>query len=397
VWYRRLPVLAVVGGAVLALGLGVWLLAGIIFKVQTKDGILVIEVNEPNPTVSVDGDLVAVTWDNAGKKAEIRVRPGTHQVEVKKEGFTVHGAKVTLAEGGREVLTARLEKIPPLRPAPLDCTGASGVSAEAVRRAQAAWAKYLGRQVEEEDEIAPGVKMVFVLVPPGHFRMGSPVWEKDRFDNETQHEVELTQPFYLGKFEVTQAQYKAVTGQNPSHFKGVTLPVEQVSWEEASAFAKELSGNRGLKHLYRLPTEAEWEYACRGGRPSSQPFGIGDGRSLSSTQANFNGDLPYGGAAQGPHLAKTTPVGQYAANALGLYDMHGNIWEWCADWFGDYPSGKVTDPSGPSGGTARVARGGGWYFHAGVCRAAHRGSRAPGGRSDRLGFRLARVPSGLGK
>ncbi len=324
-WYRRPPVLAGVGSAVLALGLGIWLLAGVLFKVQTKDGILVIAVNEPNATVSVDGAIVAITWDNAGKKAEVRVRPGTHQVEVTKEGFTVHGEKVTLVEGGREVLMARLDKIALLRPAPLDCTGEAGVSAAAVRQAQAAWAQYLGRQVEEEDEIAPGVRMAFMLVPPGRFRMGSPEGEKDRSADETPHEVELTQPFYLGKYEVTQAQYQAVTGKNSSNFKGPELPVEMVSWEEADAFARELSGKRGWKHLYHLPTEAEWEYACRGGRPFSQPFGIGDGRSLSSTQANFDGNIPYGGAAKGPFLESTTPVGKYAANALGLYDMHGNV------------------------------------------------------------------------
>lgn len=207
---------------------------------------------------------------------------------------------------------------------PLDCTGEAGVSAAAVRQAQAAWAQYFGRQVEEEDEIAPGVKMAFVLVPPGRFRMGSPKEEKDyirktygkpserdiveQADQEVPHEVELTQPFYLGKYPVTQAQYQAVTGKNPSAFKGAELPVECVSWEQADAFAKELSGKRELKQRYRLPTEAEWEYACRGGRPFSHPFGIGDGRSLSSLQANFWGDYPYGRAPKGPLLKKTTPV-----------------------------------------------------------------------------------------
>ncbi len=415
-WYRRPLVLASVGGAVLALGLGIWLLAGVIFKVQTKDGILVIGVNEPNPTVYMDGELVATTWDNAGKQAEIRARPGTHQVEVKKDGFTVYSDEVTLKAGGRQILTARLDKIPshrpaplapptapkiPLpgrdkmpsrRPAPLDCTGPLGVSAAAVKQAQAAWAQYLVRQVEEEDEIAPGVKMTFVLVPPGRFWMGSPYNEQGRDDDEVKHEVELTQPFYLGKFEVTQAQYEAITGKNPSHFKGAKLPVEQVSWEEADAFARELTRKRGLSHLYRLPTEAEWEYACRGGRPSSQPFGVGDGRLLSSTQANIDGEYPYGVPEKGPYLRRTTPVGTYVANALGLYDMHGNVWEWCADWYGDYPSEKVTDPTGPAEGSTRVFRGGSWNNYARNCRAAYRNRYAPGIRSNFLGFRLARVP-----
>lgn len=298
-------------------------------------------------------------------------------------------------ERGRgEGAPAEADKKPAPKPEALDCTGEAGVSVAAVRQAQEAWAQYLGRQVEEEDEIAPGVKMAFVLVPPGKFRMGSPEGEADRSGDEVLHEVTITQPFYLAKYEVTQEQYEAVTGKNPSQFKGGELPVEQVSWEEADAFAKELSHKRGLKHLYRLPTEAEWEYACRGGRPSSQPFGIGDGQSLSSTQANFDGNLPYGGAKKGPYLEKTTPVGQYTANALGLHDMHGNVWEWCADWYGHYPVRKVSDPSGPSEGSVRVLRGGGWGYRARFCRAADRSRNTPVHRSFSLGFRLARVPSG---
>ena len=174
-----------------------------------------------------------------------------------------------------------------IRPALLDCTNETGVSAAAMKNAQKVWATYLGRQVEEEDEIAPGVTMAFVLVPPGRFLMGSPEGETDRSKDETLHEVTITQPFYLGKHVVTQAQYQAVTGQNPSHFKGTALPVESVSWEEADAFTRELKKKRSLKHLYRLPTEAQWEYACRGGRPSSQPFDIGDGLSAHASHRRW--------------------------------------------------------------------------------------------------------------
>ncbi len=282
----------------------------------------------------------------------------------------------------------------PVRPPLLDCTGETGVSAAAVRQAQQAWARYLGRQVEEEDEIAPGVKMVFVLVPPGKFRMGSPKEETNRSDDETQHEVELTKPFYLGKYEVTQEQYERVTGKSPSNFKGADLPVETVSWEEADAYALELTRKTRDKLLYRLPSEAEWEYSCRGGCSFSNPFGIGDGRSLSSTLANFNGKYPYGGAGEGPNLEKTARVGSYKPNPLGLYDTHGNVWEWCADWYGEYPSGKATDPTDPQGGSDRVRRGGCWYGYAWSCRAANRRRGEPGFRYNDLGFRLARVPSG---
>jgi formylglycine-generating enzyme required for sulfatase activity len=284
------------------------------------------------------------------------------------------------------------------RPAPLDCTGAAGVSAAEVRKAQAAWATYLGRQVEETVEVADGVKMTFVLVPPGTFRMGSPADETERQDNETLHGVTLTEPFDLARTEVTQAQYLALTGHNPSKIKGEdNLPVETVSWEEAHDYAVRLTKKRADQHVYRLPTEAEWEYSCRGGRPSSKPWGIGDGTSLSSREANFDGNspLPPGGANKGPFLESTCRVGSYAANALGLYDMHGNVWEWCADWAGPYPEGDATNPTGPAWGSARVMRGGGWGNPAELLRAGDRRSFGPGDRHFTLGFRLARsIPSG---
>ncbi len=281
------------------------------------------------------------------------------------------------------------------RPSPLDCTGPDGVSAADVRKAQEAWARYLGRQVEETIQIADGVEMTFVLVPPGRFRMGSPDGEKDRSNDETLHTVVLTEPFDLGKTEVTQAQFEALTGKNPSEFKGSDLPVEHVSWEEARDFGVKLTDKRSDKRVYRLPTEAEWEYSCRGGRPSSQPFGIGDGRSLSSREANFNGNEPYGDADKGPWLLETSPVGSYQANALGLFDMHGNVWEWCADRYGPYPDGELTNPTGPTEGSRRVNRGGGSALSGWYCRAALRYCLVPVSRSGNLGFRLARsVPSG---
>jgi formylglycine-generating enzyme required for sulfatase activity len=279
------------------------------------------------------------------------------------------------------------------RPALLDCTGKDGVSAKKMRQAQKAWARYLRRKVEEKVEIGTGVTMTFVLVPPGKFNMGSPEDEKGRDEDETLHTVTLTEPFYLGKYEVTQAQYQALTGKNPSHFKGANLPVETLSWEEARSYAEKLTKKRGDKQVYRLPTEAEWEYSCRGGRPSSQPFGIGDGLSLSSREANFDGNHPYGAAVKGPYLKKTSAVGSYTANALGLYDLHGNLWEWCADWYGSYPKGHVTNPSGPSEGSDRVIRGGGWFRHGTDCTASARYRIEPGKAHYSLGFRLLAVPS----
>jgi formylglycine-generating enzyme required for sulfatase activity len=281
---------------------------------------------------------------------------------------------------------------PPVVPVPLDCTGAKGVSAEDVKKAQEVWAKYLGRRVEEEDEIAPGVKMKFVLVPPGKFLMGSPENEKGHDSDEVQHEVRISRPFYLGKTVVTQAEYQALMGTNPSHFsangkgaaavKGLNtarFPVENLSWKEADDFARKLTlKNAGV--TYRLPYEAEWEYACRGGCPSSSPFGLGEGTSLSTNQANFKGK-------------KTCAVGSYPANVLGLYDMHGNVWQWCLDCYGDYPTAKVIDPMGPPEGEGknRVCRGGAYDGTALDCRAAMRYGGDSDGRMVNLGFRLARI------
>jgi formylglycine-generating enzyme required for sulfatase activity len=274
----------------------------------------------------------------------------------------------------------------------LDCTGAGGVGAAEVRRSQEAWAQYLGREVEETVEIARGVTMTFVLVPPGRFLMGSPPGEVGREPyaeaDETLHAVALTEPFDLAKTAVTQSQYRALAGTNPSYFPGDHLPVETVSWEEADAYAGTLRMARGDLQLYRLPTEAEWEYSCRGGRPS--PFGVGDGRTLSSHQANFDGTLPYGGARKGTYLQATCPVACYPANALGLCDMHGNVYEWCADWYGPYPRGQVSNPAGAADGPDRVFRGGSWYSSGRICRAANRFRLAPGYRNYDLGFRLAR-------
>ena len=240
--------------------------------------------------------------------------------------------------------------------------------------------------------------MKFAIIPAGKFVMGSPGSEAKRSADEgPQHEVEITRPFYLGSHQVTQEQYKKVMG-NPSRFTrnngggGANHPVEQVSWEEAVAFCRKLSAQSQEKasgRAYRLPTEAEWEYACRGGATSSSPFFLGD--SLSSTQANFNGNYPYGGAAKGPYLERTTPVGSYKPNAFGLFDMHGNAWDWCSDWYDEnyYNQSPRQDPQGPQIGTRRVLRGGSWINVGHDCRSGYRDWHGPGYRYHGVGFRVA--------
>lgn len=228
----------------------------------------------------------------------------------------------------------------------------------------------------------PGMK--FAYIPPGEFMMGSPKDEPGRDDDETLHKVILTEGFWLQTTETTQGQWKAVMGNNPSRFGNCdNCPVEQVSWEDVQEFLKKLNA-RGDGE-YRLPTEAQWEYAARAG--TTTPFYFGD--CLSTDQANYNGNYPLTGCPKGRYREKTVPAGSLnAPNAWNLQDMHGNVWEWCMDWHGDYPSGSVTDPTGPATGANRVNRGGSWDLSARYCRAASRFRYTPSFRFGYLGFRV---------
>ena len=234
--------------------------------------------------------------------------------------------------------------------------------------------------VEAESFSIPDVNLDMLWCKPGTFMMGSPEDEKDRKDNETQHKVTLTKGFYLGKHEVTQAQWEKVMGLNPSHFKGATLPVENVSWHDVMKFCEKLTqmekaaGRLPEGWVYSLPTQAQWEFACRAGTTTAYSFGD----TVTKEQANFH-----------QNVGKTTSVGTYPANAWGFHDMHGNVWEWCSDWYGAYPSVSVSDPVGPSDGSSRVNRGGGWYGLGRSMRSAARGGGTPGYRLSSLGFRLS--------
>jgi formylglycine-generating enzyme required for sulfatase activity len=299
------------------------------------------------------------------------------------------------------------------------------------------------------------IGMKLVRIPAGKFMMGSTKAEQDEAITDYEkifgeadetvvgwyraegprHDVEITKAFWLGVHEVTQRQFKDVMGYNPSHFSSDgegkpgeeykhakpaggrskvsgeetdDFPVENVSWDDAVEFCWKLTAReKGSGRKYRLPTEAEWEYACREGASSSKPFHFGN--SLSSKQANFNGNYPYGGASKDVYLKRTCKVGSYRANTFGLHDMHGNVWEWCSDWYDASYYGKSPrrDPTGPSRGDRRVVRGGGWHGDQACqwalryclgfglnCRSARRLNDRQALRDYDLGFRVVLVPAG---
>jgi len=250
---------------------------------------------------------------------------------------------------------------------------------------------YAGISAVAPDANAPFTNvfgMTFIRIPAGTFTMGSPEDETGRDSDETGHQVTLTKPFYLQTTEVTQGQWTAVMGSNPSHFDscGDDCPVETVSPNDCQAFISQLNSLLGTTK-YRLPTEAEWEYACRAG--TATPFNTGE--CISTDQANYNGkDYSYADCPLGTFQEAPVPVTSFLPNAWGLYGMHGNVWECCQDRYGDYPSLPATDPDGPSDGSSFVRRGGGWDSSAKNCRSANRGWCEPNAKRDYNGLRVAR-------
>ncbi|MEW6440404.1 MAG: formylglycine-generating enzyme family protein [bacterium] len=240
-------------------------------------------------------------------------------------------------------------------------------------------------------------------VPAGTFIMGSPEEEPGRKEDEAQHRVTIPNPFYMQVTEVTRGQWKKLMGNDPSHFAecGDECPVEQVTWNEAVEFCNRLSALEGFRPAYgigeqgtvwdrgadgyRLPTEAEWEFACRAGSTSAFCTGTIT-RIREAMDPNLDRVGWYFGNALG-----TRPVRQKECNSWGLYDMHGNVWEWCWDWYGQYDTRPATDPAGPPDGSRRVLRGGSWYGDAKNCRSADRIFYSPGGKNYSLGFRLCRT------
>lgn len=244
-----------------------------------------------------------------------------------------------------------------------------------------------------QEKFRNSLGMDFLKLPPGSFTMGSPQKELFRDEDETPHLVKLTRAFFIQETEVTQAQWKAVMGSNPSFFTecGDQCPVERVSWNDVARFLEAL--NKRGEGRYRLPTEAEWEYACRAG--SSSAFSWGDEPDCSKGMFNNN---PRRGVAKclkevlakGLKPSSPAPVRSYPPNQWGLYDMHGNVWEWCQDWYGPYPAGEAVDPKGPEHGAFKVRRGGSWFKYSTFGRSANRNYAHPASRYNTTGFRLVR-------
>ena len=231
---------------------------------------------------------------------------------------------------------------------------------------------------EAKEDLGQGVSLEMGLIPAGKFMMGSATSEKNLGIDETKHEVTITKPFYMGKYEVTQGQWQAIMGDNPSgKTKGAKLPVTNVSWEDCQEFIKKL--NQKTNGGYRLPTEAEWEYSCRAGTTTAYSFGD----KITPQDANY----------EDSKIGKPVAVGSYKPNAFGLYDMHGNVNEWCEDWDAPYPEGAVTDPRGPATGTIRVLRGGCFLYGESDARSSYRlNCFTPTTPYFYNGFRLVRTP-----
>ena len=223
--------------------------------------------------------------------------------------------------------------------------------------------------------VKDGISIEMVRVEAGTFTMGAtPEMENPLYEEKPAHQVTLTNDYYIGKYEVTQALWKAVMGNNPSNFKGDNLPVEQVSWDDCQEFLSKLNSITGK--TFRLPTEAEWEYAARGGN-KSRGYQYSGSNNLSDVAWNINNSG-----------SKTHAVGSKQANELGIYDMTGNVWEWCQDWYGKYSSSSKTNPTGANRGSKRVARGGSWIFNLLACRSSYRGYGSPDNRLNYVGLRL---------
>ncbi|HEY3969633.1 MAG TPA: SUMF1/EgtB/PvdO family nonheme iron enzyme [Planctomycetaceae bacterium] len=410
------------------------LLAGIVISLRTKDGTLTVTVNEPDAEVQVltEEDKVEITRPGEKGPISISVVPGKHRLRVQKDGFEIFTENFEVESKGKKSIAAKLVPVAN-QPAVAAKAGWHGWTADApspaiapfdtahAKQHQQAWADYLKLPVEWTNSIG----MKFVLIPPGEFTMGAtlpeieeaikyagdPHWAECFRSEAPQHEVILTQPFYLGVYEVRQKEYETVMGKNPSHFAGTgggkdavagldtqNHPVELVSWNDTAEFCAKLSNREGLKPVYnrsgdmvtqfegtgyRLPAEAVWEFACRAG--TTTKFWCGDDNANLPPVAWFSKNS--GG--------RTHPVGELESNPFGLYDIQGNVWEWVEDlwepiYFRQFVEKSAIDPRGPSAAASeRLHRGGDWLPGETYCRSSCRHAGPPSGRGFNLGFRVA--------
>ena len=388
---------------------------GVILKVKTANGMIEL-VNLPKDAeVLVDGAEVSVAWPGGGKPAVITVTAGRHKVMVKKDGIEISDNEVTVQADGKEKFSVRfVASTKPSHELPKDDGADSTPTARKDVRSDAGPAV---KTPSSRDSIANSIGMTLKLIPAGEFMMGSPDTDKEAgIEEKPQHRVRISKSFYLGVYEVTQAQYKAVMGYNPSSFppngdgkdkvagqSTDQYPVDFVSWFDAVTFCNKLSAKEGRRPFYeiddkyvrvpdwngpgyRLPTEAEWEHACRANASTPTRYPLGD----DAAQLDEYGWFQF-------NSSHAHPVGRKKPNGFGLHDMHGNVWEWCWDWYGEgyYKQSREDDPTGPAArvGLSRVARGGGWTVEPRFVRSASRFGREPDARGS-LGIRLALGQSG---
>ena len=376
---RKLPLAVLIGAAAAAV-----VLLGVVVSLVTGKGSVKIELSDPNAKVEmkIDGKPI----DIARLKGPLKLPVGEHALEIASGEFKPLARRFQVRRWSREIVKVSLERPePPHTVAPFN-------TAEA-REHQEAWARYLGVPVETANSIG----MKFVIIPPGEFMMGSPDSESDApSDEKPQHQVRITRPFSLAMHEVTVGQFRqfvsdtgykgadeesdgSYTWQAPGWEQTDDHPVACVNWNDASEFCKWLSRKEGLS--YRLPTEAEWEYACRAGTTSSYYFDDDSGSLGEHAWFGENADL------------KAQQAGQKKPNPFGLFDMYGNAWEWCGDWYGRdyYAVAPPDDPEGPASEVFRVRRGGSWESGASMVRSSFRAILRPDIRGNSCGFRLART------
>jgi len=352
-------------------------------------------------SIYLNGQLVGTT--RAGHWVPLANVPvGAVRLRVLKEGLPAWESEVQASAAGENQVVVPLQTRPKLtvyKEWPFD-------AAEAKRR-QEETGRALGlKGVEEEVDLGGGVKLTLVLIPAGEFLMGSAETSEElarmysRFKAEAkwfdpehpQHRVRITKPFWMGKYELTQEQWEAVMGDNPSQYKGPKNPVESVSWNEVQGFLQKLNA-RAAGGGFALPTEAQWEYACRAG--SGDQFSFGNAQNSLHRYGNYadkNTNLDFSDKEADDGFPNTAPVGRFLANAFGLHDMHGNVLEWCSDWYGEryYDAPPSDDPTGPADGRFRVLGGGSWGFNPSYCRSAYRGWDVPTARYVFVGFRVVR-------